>query len=39
LGHVDLRTCKGLTQQQIDEAKGDERTQLPDELRRPENWS
>src|ERR671921_753777 len=36
---VDLRTVTGLTQEQIDEAKGDERTLLPDDLQRPENWS
>jgi uncharacterized protein YjbI with pentapeptide repeats len=39
LGHVDLRDDTGLTQEQIDEAKGDERTQLPDGLQRPANWS
>ena len=39
LGHVDLRDDKGLTQEQIDEAKGDGRTRLPDHLQRPANWS
>jgi uncharacterized protein YjbI with pentapeptide repeats len=39
LSGVDLRTVTGLTQEQIDEAKGDERTLLPDDLQRPENWS
>jgi uncharacterized protein YjbI with pentapeptide repeats len=39
LSGVDLRTDKGLTQEQIEEAKGDERTQLPDGLQRPANWS
>src|SRR5829696_8020978 len=32
LSGVDLRTVTGLTQEQIDEAKGDERTLLPDDL-------
>jgi uncharacterized protein YjbI with pentapeptide repeats len=39
LGHVDLRDDTGLTQEQIDEAKGDERTLLPDNLQRPASWS
>src|SRR5215212_7318233 len=39
LSEVDLRNDWGLTQEQIDEAKGDERTRLPDDLQRPENWS
>ncbi len=39
LSNVDLRNDTGLTQEQIDEAKGDGRTQLPDDLQRPENWS
>ena len=38
LGHVDLRDDTGLTQEQIDEAKGDERTLLPDNLQRPASW-
>jgi uncharacterized protein YjbI with pentapeptide repeats len=36
---TDLQTSKGLTQEQIDEAKGDERTQLPEDLQHPANWS
>jgi uncharacterized protein YjbI with pentapeptide repeats len=39
LSDADLRTVTGLTQEQIDEAEGDERTQLPDDLQRPANWS
>src|SRR5215210_1546401 len=39
LGSVDLRDDTGLTQEQIDEAIGDERTQLPDDLQRPANWN
>jgi uncharacterized protein YjbI with pentapeptide repeats len=39
LSDVDLRNDKGLTQEQIDEAVGNERTQLPDDLERPTNWS
>ena len=39
LGGVDLRDDTGLTQEQIDEAKGDGRTRLPDDLQRPANWS
>src|SRR5215212_5318637 len=39
LNHAELQTATGLTQEQIDEAKGDERTQLPDGLQRPANWS
>src|SRR5215212_5989203 len=39
LSGVDLRNDTGLTQEQIDEAKGDERTQLSDDLQRPANWS
>src|ERR671921_2285944 len=38
LNHAELQTARGLTQEQIDEAKGDERTQLPDGLQRPANW-
>jgi len=36
---VDLRNDSGLTQEQIDEAKGDEGTLLPDDLQRPTSWS
>jgi uncharacterized protein YjbI with pentapeptide repeats len=39
LGHVDLRDDMGLTQEQIDQAKGDGRTQLPEGLQRPASWS
>jgi uncharacterized protein YjbI with pentapeptide repeats len=39
LSDVDLRNDKGLTQEQIDEAEGNERTQLPGDLQRPTNWS
>jgi uncharacterized protein YjbI with pentapeptide repeats len=39
LSGVDLRDSTGLTQEQIDEAIGDERTQLPDDLQRPATWS
>jgi uncharacterized protein YjbI with pentapeptide repeats len=39
LTHTNLQTATGLTQEQIDEAEGDERTQLPDDLQRPDNWS
>src|SRR5215217_7646652 len=39
LNYAELQTARGLTQEQIDEAKGDGRTQLPDDLQRPANWS
>jgi uncharacterized protein YjbI with pentapeptide repeats len=39
LSDVDLRNDTGLTQEQIDEAIGNERTQLPDDLQRPASWS
>ena len=39
LGDLDLRNDTGLTQEQIDEAIGNERTQLPDDLQRPATWS
>src|SRR3954447_20725888 len=39
LSGTNLQTATGLTQEQIDEAKGDGRTQLPDDLQRPANWS
>src|SRR5919107_4821382 len=39
LSVVDLRDVRGLTQDQIDEATGDDSTQLPDDLERPTNWS
>src|ERR687890_1441621 len=39
LSDLDLRNDTGLTQEQIDEAIGNERTQLPDDLQRPATWS
>jgi uncharacterized protein YjbI with pentapeptide repeats len=40
LSEVDLRNNDmGLTQEQIDEAKGNENTLLPDDLQRPDSWS
>jgi uncharacterized protein YjbI with pentapeptide repeats len=39
LSDVDLRNDTGLTQEQVDEATGDERTLLPDDLQRPATWS
>ena len=39
LADTDLRKALGLTQQQIDAATGNEETQLPDGLRRPDRWS
>ena len=39
LSELDLRNDTGLTQEQIDEAIGNERTYLPDDLQRPANWS
>ena len=39
LSDVDLRNDTGLTQEQIDEAVGNENTRLPDDLERPTNWS
>jgi uncharacterized protein YjbI with pentapeptide repeats len=39
LSGVDLRDDTGLTQEQIKEATGDERTQLPEDLQRPASWS
>jgi uncharacterized protein YjbI with pentapeptide repeats len=39
LSDVDLRKDTGLTQEQIDEAVGNENTRLPDDLERPTNWS
>ena len=38
LGDLDLRNDTGLTQEEIDEAKGNELTLLPDDLQRPANW-
>ena len=36
---LDLRTVRGLNQQQIDRAGGDANTQLPDYLQVPQVWS
>jgi hypothetical protein len=33
-----MRWARGLTQQQIDTAIGDEETELPEDLARPEHW-
>ena len=35
---TDLREVRNLTQEQIDQANGDENTQLPGELQRPDSW-
>jgi uncharacterized protein YjbI with pentapeptide repeats len=35
---TDLREVRNLTQGQIEQAKGDKNTQLPDELQRPASW-
>jgi hypothetical protein len=38
LDGVDLRKANGLTQAQLDTARGNASTQLPDALRRPASW-
>ena len=38
LGGADLSTAKGLTQPQINEARGDRETKLPEEFQRPPHW-
>jgi uncharacterized protein YjbI with pentapeptide repeats len=38
LQHADLRRVDGLTQEQINRARGDETTQLPDQLSIPTTW-
>ena len=38
LQHADLRRVDGLTQEQINRARGDETTRLPDHLRIPTTW-
>jgi uncharacterized protein YjbI with pentapeptide repeats len=38
LDGVDLRKADGLTQAQLDTARGDASTRLPDGLRRPASW-
>jgi uncharacterized protein YjbI with pentapeptide repeats len=35
---ADLRTAEDLTQEQLAESLGDEKTQLPDGLKRPASW-
>jgi hypothetical protein len=35
---VDLRQARSLTQKQVDAAKGDSSTQLPENLHKPESW-
>jgi uncharacterized protein YjbI with pentapeptide repeats len=39
LSGADLSAATGLTQLQIDQANGDEKTQLPEGLKRPAAWS
>jgi uncharacterized protein YjbI with pentapeptide repeats len=36
---ADLRGARNLTQEQIERASGDQRTQLPDHLTRPKSWA
>jgi uncharacterized protein YjbI with pentapeptide repeats len=36
---ADLGEARGLTQAQLDAARGDARTQLPDGLRQPDGWA
>jgi hypothetical protein len=36
---ADLRRAKGLTQAQVDSAKGNKDTKLPKGLVRPEHWA
>ena len=38
LGGLDLRQSKGLTQAQLDEAAGDDNTQLPEAFKKPHQW-
>ncbi len=38
LSAADLRSTQGLTQEQVDAAKGDTTTQLPKNLHKPESW-
>ena len=38
LDGADLSTAKGLTQPQINEARGDKETKLPEEFQRPPSW-
>ena len=39
LSGANLAMAKNLTQQQLDRARGDEDTKLPDGLQRPAHWS
>lgn len=39
IAEADLTEAKGLTQDQLDSAKGDDTTQLPTGLNPPERWS
>jgi uncharacterized protein YjbI with pentapeptide repeats len=36
---ADLRGAQDLTQEQIEQAEGDENTKLPENLRTPKSWS
>ena len=38
LGGANLRGVDGLTQEQVEEANGDEETQLPANLEMPDSW-
>lgn len=38
LFHTNLSECKGLTEEQLSKAYGDESTVLPDGMKRPEKW-
>jgi hypothetical protein len=38
LAGADLRKAKGITQKQVNAARGDGKTRLPDGLRRPDDW-
>jgi uncharacterized protein YjbI with pentapeptide repeats len=39
LVEANLATTKGLTQQQLDSAQGNDHTELPAGLQRPSHWS
>ena len=38
LGNTDLRSVRGLTQEQVDSAIGNHKTKLPDPLKHPKAW-
>lgn len=38
LNGADLRYANNLTQEQVDSAKGDDETELPPQVRKPESW-